>query len=43
MPGYDKPFHGVLAALDIKLPRMRQACGLFHAWVTRLESLGAGT
>ncbi len=40
LPGYDKPFHGVLAALEIQLPKMRQTCRLFDEWVKRLESLG---
>lgn len=39
MPGYDKPLHGVLAALQIELPRMRQACTLFNGWMTQLETL----
>jgi hypothetical protein len=41
MPGYDKPLHGVLAALQIELPQMRQACGLFNEWMLRLEALGS--
>lgn len=41
MPGYAKPLHGILAALQIELPQMRQACGLFNEWMWRLESLGS--
>lgn len=40
MPGYDKPLHGILAALQIELPRMREACDLFNDWLSRLELLG---
>ena len=36
---YRKPLVGVLAALEIGLPRMRQECPLFDAWLKKLENL----
>jgi hypothetical protein len=41
MPGYQKPFHGVLAALTITLSRIREECPLFDAWMKELESRAA--
>jgi hypothetical protein len=41
VPGYEKPLLGVLAALEIGLDRIREACPQFHAWVCRLEALAA--
>lgn len=38
-PGYEKPTMGVLAALEIGLPKIRQECPLFSAWLARLETL----
>ena len=40
-PGYErqKPLFGVLAALEIGLPTIRQECRLFDAWLRRLETL----
>ena len=40
-PGYEmqKPLYGVLAALEIGLPKIRQECPLFNAWLGKLESL----
>jgi len=40
VPGYQKPFHGSLAAVTISLGRIRQACPLFDAWLRYLEALG---
>ncbi|MEN9504055.1 MAG: hypothetical protein RI964_3340 [Pseudomonadota bacterium] len=37
--GYDKPFHGSLAALEIGLDNIRQECPLFNAWLNRLAQL----
>jgi len=36
--GYQKPFHGVLAALTITLSRIRQECPHFDGWVKQLEA-----
>ena len=38
VPGYQKPLHGNLAALQIGLPRIRHECPHFHDWLTRLEA-----
>lgn len=40
-PGYErqKPLFGVLAALEIGLPKIRQECRLFDAWLAKLETL----
>ena len=40
-PGYErqKPLLGVLAALEIGLPKIRQQCPLFDAWLRKLENL----
>jgi hypothetical protein len=40
--GYQKPLHGVLAALEIKLAAIRQECSLFGAWLNHLETLAEG-
>ena len=37
-PGYDKPFHGPLAALQIGLAAIRAACPHFRQWLERLEA-----
>lgn len=37
--GYQKPLHGVLAALEIGAEDLRQECRLFHEWLSRLEAL----
>ena len=39
--GYErqKPLLGVLAALEIGLPKIRQECPLFSAWLAQLEEL----
>jgi hypothetical protein len=39
-PGYDKPLHGALAALEIGLPAIRRECRLFDQWVSALQALG---
>ena len=40
-PGYErqKRLLGVLAALEIGLPKIRQECPLFNAWLAKLETL----
>jgi hypothetical protein len=38
MPGYEKPLHGTLAALEIGLSQIRAACPHFSDWLGRLES-----
>ena len=37
-PGYDKPFHGTLAALQIGLAAIRAECPHFQEWLERLEA-----
>ena len=37
IPRYQKPLLGVLAALEIGLPKIRQECPHFNDWLTRLE------
>jgi hypothetical protein len=39
VPGYQKPFLGVLAVLEIGLSRIREECPHFHGWLKQLESL----
>ena len=36
---YEKPTLGTLAALEIGLPKIRQQCPLFDAWLAKLENL----
>jgi hypothetical protein len=36
VPGYQKPFHGVLAALEIGLNRIRAECPHFNDWLFKL-------
>ena len=36
---YKKPFHGVLAALEIGITVMRQQCPHFRSWLEQLEAL----
>jgi len=36
---YEKPTHGLLAALEIGLPTIRRECHLFDEWVKKLEAL----
>lgn len=38
-PEYEKPLMGERAASAIGLPRIRQECPLFNAWLTSLEKL----
>jgi hypothetical protein len=38
VPGYEKPLHGTLAALEIGLDAIRHQCPLFHAWLGYLET-----
>lgn len=38
MSGYQKPFHGNLAVLEIGLPRIRKECPHFDGWLKQLES-----
>jgi len=40
IPGYEKPLFRVVAALEIGLEKMREACPHFRGWLTRLEALG---
>ena len=37
VPGYEKPFHGNLAVLEIGLDTIRAECPLFRQWLERLE------
>jgi hypothetical protein len=39
VPGYEKPFLGTLAVLEIGLDRIRAECPHFSRWLERLESL----
>lgn len=39
VPGYEKPFMGTLAVLEIGLERIREKCPLFNTWITSLEAL----
>ncbi len=39
-PGYRKPLHGTLAALEVGIAAMREECPHFHEWVERIEALG---
>ncbi len=39
VPGYQKPFLGNLAILEIGLERIRTECPLFDAWLRQLENL----
>lgn len=38
VPGYEKPLFGTLAALEIGLPAMRDACPHFNDWLNRLTN-----
>ena len=38
--GYTKPLFGVLAALEIGLDKIREACPHFRAWLEKLEKSG---
>ncbi len=39
-PGYEKPLHGALIAIDIGLDTIRQECRHFNDWLTKLSTLG---
>lgn len=39
---YQKPIMGTLGALEIGLPKMREECPLFDAWLVSLEDLAQG-
>jgi hypothetical protein len=41
VPGYQKPFLGVLAVLEIGLSRIREECPHFDGWLKQLESRAA--
>lgn len=41
MPEYNKRLFGSLAALEIGLDKIRQACPHFHAWLARIETMAA--
>jgi hypothetical protein len=41
IPGYQKPFLGTLAALEVGLRRIREECPHFGAWLTRLEEISS--
>lgn len=43
MPEYEKVLFGTLAALEIGLDKIRQACPHFGNWLSRLENLPAET
>ncbi|WP_353932671.1 DUF4276 family protein [Okeanomitos corallinicola TIOX110] len=38
-PGYDKPLHGSLIAMDIGLDTIRNQCQHFDKWLTKLENI----
>jgi hypothetical protein len=38
-PGYEKPLHGSLIAIDIGLDTIRQQCQHFNQWLTCLERI----
>lgn len=37
-PGYQKPFHGPLATMEMGVEAIRQQCPHFNEWLTRLEA-----
>ena len=39
---FKKTSTGIAIAMEIGIPKMRSACPLFGAWVTKLESLAKG-
>ncbi len=43
LPGYQKPLHGVLAALEVGLGAMRDQCPHFAQWLSALEARAPGT
>jgi len=42
-PGYEKPLHGSLVALETGLNVFRRECRLFSDWIARLESLDSSS
>lgn len=38
-PNYDKPVFGSIVAIDIGLEKIRNSCGHFDEWLTKLENL----
>lgn len=38
LPGYEKPFLGILAAIEIGLAGIRHACPHFDSWLQQLEA-----
>lgn len=38
VPGYEKPFLGILAILEIGLVRIREECPHFDSWLSQLEA-----
>lgn len=38
-PGYDKPLHGAIAALETGLDAIRQECSLFNQWLEKISAL----
>lgn len=38
-PGYDKPLHAAIAALDTGLDVIRRECGLFNQWLNEIAAL----
>ncbi len=40
-PGYEKPLHGSLVALETGLETLRRECRLFSGWIELLEALGS--
>lgn len=43
VPGYQKPFFGALAIIEIGLPQIRSECPHFDRWLRRLEALAGCT
>ncbi len=39
VPGYEKPFLGTLAVIEIGLDKIRHECPHFRSWIERLEAL----
>ena len=40
IPGYQKPLMGTLAALEIGLEKIRDACPHFNNWLSQIEAFG---
>lgn len=39
LPGYEKPLHGNIAALEIGIETMKESCPHFSSWIQQLELL----